>query len=148
MGLKQQLQTDLKEALRNRNEEAKSVIRMALAAIGNAEVEKRRDLDEAELLAVLQKEARQREEALAEFRSAGRVDFATRAEAEMVVLKRYLPTLMSREEIVVEARQAIAEVGATGAKQIGQVMQHLMPQMKGRADGRLVNEVVRELLLS
>jgi len=148
MGLKQQLQAELKQALRDRDEQAKSVIRMVLAAIANAEVEKRGELEETEVLAVLQREARQREEALKELREVNRPDSLARAEAQLAILKRYLPELLSRDEIAGEARRVIAEVGATGMKQIGLVMRELMPKMKGRADGRLVNEVVRELLLN
>ena len=146
MGLKDRLQNDLKDALRNRDEIRKSVIRMALAAITNAEVEQRGELDDAGVIVALQKEARQREDAIAELRQADRPDMLAKEEAELAVLEEYLPTLLSREEIAQEARQVIAEVGATGMGHMGPVMRELMSKLKGRADGRLVNEVVRELL--
>jgi hypothetical protein len=146
--LKQRLQNDLKDALRARDERRKSVIRMALAAIVNAEVEHGGELDDADVIVVLQKQARQRRDTIAELRDTNRVDRLGDEEAELAILEEYLPRLLSREEIADEARQVIAEVGATGMGQMGLVMRQLMPEMKGRADGRLVNEVVRELLLS
>jgi hypothetical protein len=146
--LKQRLQNDLKDALRARDERRKSVIRMALAAIVNAEIEHGGELDDAGVVAVLQKQARQRRDTIAELRDTNRVDRLGDEEAELAILEEYLPRLLSREEIADEARQVIAEVGATGMGQMGLVMRQLMPEMKGRADGRLVNEVVRELLLS
>lgn len=146
MSLKQRLQEDLKDALRARDGRRKSVIRMALAAIVNAEIEHRGELDDTSVVAVLQKEARQRRDTIAELRQADRPDLLAEEEAELAILEVYLPSLLSREEIGEEARQVIAEVGATGVGQMGLVMRQLMPELKGRADGRLVNEVVRELL--
>jgi len=145
MSLKQCLQDDLREALRARDERRKSVIRMALAAITNAEIE-RGDLDDADVTAVLQKQANQRRDTIAELKEADRPDLLAGEEAELDILKEYLPRLLSREEIAEEARQVITEVGATGMAQMGAVMRQLMSRLKGRADGRAVNEVVRELL--
>jgi len=145
MSLKQRLQDDLREALRARDERRKSVIRMALAAITNAEIE-RGDLDDADVTAVLQKQANQRRDTIAELKEADRPDLLAGEEAELDILKEYLPRLLSREEIAEEARQVITEVGATGMAQMGAVMRQLMSRLKGRADGRAVNEVVRELL--
>jgi uncharacterized protein YqeY len=146
MGLKERLQNDLKEALRARDEPRKLVIRMVLAAITNAEVAQGGDLDDAGLVAVLQKQVRQRQDAIAELRQTDRSDMLARDEAELAILEEYLPKLLSREEIVQEARQVISETGATGMAQMGVVMRELMSKLKGRADGRLVNEVARELL--
>ena len=146
MGLKQQLQGDLKEALRARDERRKSVIRMALAAIVNAEVEHGGELDDAGVTAVLQKEAYRRRDTIAELRQANRPDLLAEEEAKLAILEGYLPRLLSREEITEEARQVIIEVGATGMGQMGPVMRQLMSKLGGRADGRVVNQVVRELL--
>ena len=146
MSLKQQLQEDLKDALRAHDEHRKSVIRLALAAIVNAEVDQRGELDDAGVSAVLQKEARKREEEIAELRQANRTERLAKEEVELAILQEYLPRLLSREEIVEEARQVVAEVGATGMGQMGPVMRQLMSKLKGRADGRVVNAVVRELL--
>jgi hypothetical protein len=146
MGLKQQLQEDLKEALRASDARRKSVIRMTLAAIVNAEVEHGGELDDADVVAVLQKQARRRRDTISELRQADRPDLLAEEEAQLTVLEGYLPELLSREEIAEEARQVIAEVGATGMGQMGPVMRQLMSELKGRADGRVVNAVVRELL--
>lgn len=146
MSIKSQLQDDLKEALRARDERRKNVIRMALAAIVNAEVERGGELGDGDVVAVLQKEARRRQETIAELRQANRPELLAEEEAELEILERYLPRLLSREEIGQEARRVIAELGATGMGQMGAVMRQLMSELKGRADGRLVNEVVRELL--
>ncbi|MDY7075363.1 MAG: GatB/YqeY domain-containing protein [Chloroflexota bacterium] len=146
MSLKQQLQENLKEALRARDERRKSVIRMALAAIANAEIEHGGELDDAGLIAVLQADARRRRDAIAELQQVDRPELLAKEEAELAILEEYLPKLLSREDIAKEARQVIAEVGATGMGQMGPVMRQLMSTLKGRADGRIVNKVVRELL--
>jgi uncharacterized protein YqeY len=146
MSLKQQLQEDLKEALRARDERRKAVIRLALAALTNAEIERDTDLDDADVTAVLQKQARQRRETITELQQANRPDLLAAEEAELAILEEYLPRLLSREEIAEQAREVIAAVGATGMGQMGSVMREMMSRLKGRADGRIVNEVVRELL--
>jgi uncharacterized protein YqeY len=152
MSLKEQLQADLKDALRARDERRKAVIRMALADITMAEVERRAELDDADVVAVLRKQADRRRETIAELRQANRPDLLANEEHELALLEAYLPQMLSREEIAAEARQVIAEVlsanpsGAAGPKLLGQVMRPLMQRLKGRADGTIVNEVVRELL--
>ncbi len=146
MNLKARLQEDLKEALRARDERRKAVIRMSLSAIQLAEVEHGGELDDPSLIAVLQREVKRRQETIEELRGADRPDRLADEEAELAILESYLPRMLTREEIASEARAVIAQVGASGLKDMGAVMQALMPRMKGRADGRLVNEVVRELL--
>jgi len=148
MSLKQRLQEDLKEAIRARDGRRKAVIRMALAEIVNAEVELEHndELDDADVIAVLQKQARQRRDTISELRQADRPDLLAEEEAQLVILEGYLPRLLSREEVAEEARQVIAEVGAAGMGQMGPVMRQLMSKLKGRADGSVVNAVVRELL--
>ena len=146
MGLKQRLRDDLKEALRARDGRRKLVIRMALAEIINAEIEHGGDLDDSGVAAVLQKQARQRRDTIAELKEVDRPDLLAEEQAELGVLEEYLPQLLSREEIVEETRSVIAEVGATGMAQMGAVMRQLMSKLKGRADGNVVNQVVRELL--
>ena len=145
---KEKLQADLKEAMKSGDEVRKTSIRMALAAIKNAEVEKRGELDQGEVLAIIQKEVRQRREGIEEAEQAGRADLVEAGKAEIGVLEAYLPTQLSREEIAAHAQAVIEEVGATSAKDMGNVMRALMPKLKGQADGKLVNEVVRELLAS
>jgi uncharacterized protein YqeY len=153
MGLKEQLQDDLKEALRAGDETRKRVIRMALAAITNAEIEQALQSNEAELdaddiIAVLQKQAKQRRETIEELEEVDRPDLLSVEKEELAILEGYLPEQLSREEIVGEARQVIEEIGATGMRDMGPVMGRLMSKLRGRADGHVVNEVVRELLTS
>jgi uncharacterized protein YqeY len=146
MSLKDKLMEDLKQAVRQGDERRRSTLRLVIAAIKNAEIEKRHELDEGELLAVIAKEAKQRRESIAEFETGGRQDLVDQEKAELQVLLAYLPEQLSREEIEAKARQTIEEVGATGPAQMGEVMRRLMPLMKGRADGKLVSQVVKELL--
>jgi|DewCreStandDraft_1066081.scaffolds.fasta_scaffold02384_9 uncharacterized protein YqeY len=148
MALKEQLQNDLKAALRQGDERRKAVIRMTLAAIRNAEVDKNGPLSEEELAALLQREIKKRRETVAELERAGRAERLAEEQAELHILESYAPRLLSREEIAAEARAVIAQVHATGPAHMGEVMRQLMPRLKGRADGRLVNEVVRDLLAS
>ncbi|RMF30183.1 MAG: GatB/YqeY domain-containing protein [Chloroflexi bacterium] len=146
MSLKAKLQQDLKEALRRRDEVRKRVLRMALTAIKNAEVEARGELTDEQVLTLLQKEAKKREETLEALAGADRPDLVAQERAELEVLRSYLPRQLSREEIEAAAREVIAQVGASGPRDIGKVMKPLMAQLRGRADGRLVNQIVRELL--
>jgi uncharacterized protein YqeY len=146
MAIKAQLQSDLKEALRARDERRKAVIRLSLAAIVNAEVDKRGELSDGEVAAVLQKEARLRRETIDELKTADRPELLSKEEAELEILEEYLPRPLSRDEIREEARATIDEIGATSRAQMGQVMRRLISQLAGRADGRVINEVVRDLL--
>ena len=146
MSLQQQLAADLKDAMRERDERKRNTLRLTMAALHNAEIKSGEELDEAATLAVLAREARQRRESIEEFRKAGRQEMAEKEEAELQILSAYLPEAVSRDDIVEAARQLIEETDADGAKDIGKVMPVLMQQLRGRADGRVVNEVVRELL--
>jgi uncharacterized protein YqeY len=146
MNLKDRLTEDLKQAMRQGDERRKSTIRLVRAAIINAEIEKGEDLGEDEVLAIIAKQAKQRRESVAEFAKAGRQDLVDQEEEELQILLSYLPAQMSRDEIEVAAQQVIAEVGATSMAQMGEVMRQLMSQLKGKADGSLVNQVVREIL--
>jgi hypothetical protein len=153
MNLKEQLRHDLREALRAGDKERKSVIRMALAEVTNAEIEQgmqsgETELDEGDVIAVLQKQAKQRQEAIEELEQADRPDLLAKEKEELAILEEYLPEQLSREEILGEARQVIEEVNATGMRDMGPVMGRLMSKLKGKVDGHVVNEVVRELLTS
>jgi uncharacterized protein YqeY len=148
MDLQEQLRADLKTALREQDPVRKSAVRMAIAALKNARVEKNADLTEDEMMAALAKEVKQRRNAMAEFERAGRQDLVASELAELAVLEAYLPEALSEEEIVELARQAIVETGADSPRQMGQVMGALMPRVRGRADGRQVSQIVRELLTS
>ena len=108
--------------------------------------DKRRELEERELLAILRKEVKSRQETLVEARELGREDLAEAAQAEIEILRAYLPQPLKPEEIERIARDTIAEVGATAPQDMGKVMKDLMPRMQGRADGKLVSDIVRRLL--
>jgi uncharacterized protein YqeY len=144
--LKQKLNDELRQALRDRDRCRSSVIRLAMSAIHNAEIARRAPLEEADILGVIAKEAKQRRESIEAFKLGGRQDLVAQEEAELAILEEFLPKQMSRDEIVAAARQAINEVGAQGQRDKGKVMGKLIPQLKGRADGKVINEVVTELL--
>ena len=146
MDLQSQLMADLKVAMRERDDARKGAIRMALAALKNARVDKNADLSEEEMLAVLAKEVRQRHDSLSEYEKAGREDLVAEERAALDILEVYMPQMLSEDEIADVAREVIGELGATSPKEMGQVMREMMSRVKGRADGRLVNQVVRQLL--
>lgn len=146
MSLKAQLTSDLTDAMRQHDDRRRDVLRFTLAALQNAEIAAREELDEPAAMAVLAKEAKQRRDSIEEFRKADRQDLVTKEEAELAVLSPYLPEQLSREEIAQAAREAIQEAGASGPQERGKVMAVLMPRLRGRADGRQVSEVVQELL--
>lgn len=148
MSLKEQLSNDLKDAMRQGDEIRKSTIRMVIAAVKNAEVAAIKQLDDREVLAVIAKQVKQRRESIEEFGKGGRQDLVDKEAAEMRVLQAYLPPAMSREDILEEARKVIAEVGAKGPGDKGRVMSVLMPRLAGRAEGRVINEAVTDLLAS
>ena len=146
--LKQKLVDDLKQAMRERDKVRGSVIRLAMAAIKNAEIARQADLDDGDILGIIAKEVRQRRESIEAFSQGNRQDLVAQEEAELAILQGYLPQQMTREEIITEARRVIEEVGAQGPADKGKVMPKLMAHLKGRADGREINAVVTELLAS
>jgi len=145
-GLKQKLADDLKQALRGGDKVKCSVIRLLVSAIHNTEIARQAKLEDADIYGVIAKEVRQRQESIDAFKQGKRDDLVAQEEAEMAILQGYLPQQMSREEIVAEVQKVIAEVGASGPGDKGKVMPKLIAQLKGKADGRLINEVVTELL--
>lgn len=146
MSLKEKLRSDLRGAMRQKDEVRKRTIRLALAAITNAEVAQRKELDDPGVLAVLAKETKQRQESVEEYRKGGRDDLVAQEKAELAVLQTYLPKQLCREEIVERAKAAIEKLGATGMGQMGPVMKSLLQELRGQADGKLINQIVRELL--
>jgi len=145
-GLKEKLMDDLKRALKGRDKVRTSVIRLALAAVKNTEIARQAVLEDADILGVIAKQVRQRQESIEAFKQGNRQDLVAQEEAELAVLNEYLPRQMTREEIIAEARRVIEEVGAQGLGDKGKVMPKLIPQLKGKADGREINAVVTELL--
>lgn len=146
MSLKEQLRLDTADAMRSGDNEKRDTLRFLLAAIKQVEIDQKKELNDEEVLAVLNKQAKQRRESIADYEAAGREDLVFEEQAQLVLIEAYLPTQMTREEVVELATNAIAEVGAEGPQDTGKVMGRLMPQVKGIADGRMVNEVVRGLL--
>ena len=144
--LKQKLADDLKQAMRDGDKVKRAAIRLAMAAIKNAEIARQAALEDGDILGVIAKEVRQRKESIEAFKEGGRQELAAVEEAEMAVLEQYLPKQMSRDEITAEARRVIEEVGAESIRDKGKVMPQLIARLKGKADGREINEVVTELL--
>jgi len=147
MSLLDTINQDLKTAMKSGDEVGKRTLRGLKAAITRAEKEKgNQPLTDDEILAVLQKQAKQRRDSIEAYQQAGRDDLVAEESAELAVIETYLPQQMSEEEIRTVAQRVIDEVGATGPRDMGKVMGKLMPQLRGKADGRLVNQVVRNLL--
>lgn len=146
MSIKAQLMTDLKSAMRAKDSETRNTIRLLQAAIKQAEIDSQTELDDKAITAILAKQAKQRREAIDQYEQSGRSELAATEKSELVIIERYLPQMMSRAEIETLVAAAIADVGATSARDMGKVMGRLMPHVKGKADGRVVNEVVRSQL--
>jgi len=148
VSLKQKLMDDLKQAMKSGDEVRRSVIRLVMAAIHNAEIARQASLEDADIFGIIAKEIRQRKESIEAFKQGNRQDLVAREEAELAILEKYLPQQVTREEIVEAARRIIEEVGAQGPGDKGKVMPRIIAQLKGRADGREINAVVTELLAS
>lgn len=146
MTLQERLMEDLKTAMRARDEVRKSTLRMLRSAIGYREKETQRSLSDEEVLDVIAKQVKQRQDSIAEYTKGRRQDLVDQERAEMEILMAYLPQQLTREEIANLARAAIQKLNVTDLKQQGLVMKELLPHVKGRADGKTVNEVVRQLL--
>ena len=133
--------------MRAKDAPRRDTIRMLEAAIKNAEIDKRgAELPEADILAILQRQVKQRRESIEQFRRGGREDLAEREALEITIIEQYLPAQLSREQIEAKARAVIEQVGASGTGDRGKVMGMLMRELRGEADGSLVNAVVGELL--
>ena len=146
VNLKEKLNGDLKQAVKSGEKEKRSVIRLVLAAVQNAEIARRGALEDSDVLGIIAKEARQRQESIEAFKQGNRQDLVVQEEVEEAILQAYLPQQMTRDEIVAEASRIIAEVGAQGPRDKGKVMPKLVAALKGKADGREINTVVTELL--
>ena len=146
MTLIEEIQDDLKDAMRARDAERRDALRLILNALKGAEKELRRPLSEEEELQVLQRERKRRLEAAEAFRAGGREQQAAAEERELAVLEEFMPEPLSEEEIEEIVDDVIAEVGATSMADLGRVMADVMPQVAGRADGSRVSQIVREKL--
>ncbi|MEN8172065.1 MAG: GatB/YqeY domain-containing protein [Chloroflexota bacterium] len=146
MDTKEKLTQALRDAMRAQDTRRKSVIRLALAAIKNAEIEKKASLEEPDILALLQKEVKARNETIEGAVLAGRDEMVVEAEAEIAILNQFLPQPLSREQLEALVRDAIQEAGASSPRDMGNVMKILVPRTRGRADGKETSELVRSLL--
>ena len=146
MTIKTQLNDSMKEAMKSGDEVRKRTIRMALAAVKQAEVDKRIELDDAAIMALLQKEIKNRRESLEEAKKANRPDLIEANEAEIKVLEVFLPKAMPAEELRALVQSAIAETGAVAPSDMGKVMKVVMPKVAGRAPNDMISATVKELL--
>ncbi len=148
MTLKERLEEDMKTAMKEREagRERLSVIRLARAAIKNSEIDKMHALSDEEVLTVLAKEIKQRQDAIPDYVKAGRTETVELLGREIAILRAYMPEQMSEDEVRRICRETIEQVGAKDQKDMGKVMGALMPKVRGKADGRLVNQIVKEML--
>lgn len=146
MSMKEKIMSDMKEAMRNKDELRLRVLRAIKTAIGYFEVEgEKREATDDDIVKIILKEIKKRQESVQAYRQAGREDLAQAEEEELKVLQEYAPKMLSREEVQAIVKQVITELGAT-QKDFGKVMKEVMTRVKGSADGKMVNEVVKELL--
>lgn len=146
MSLIEELETELKDAMRARDAERRDTLRLILNALKGSQKELQRPLSEEEELQVLQRERKRRVEAAEAFRSGGREEQADAEERELEILEEFMPEPLSEDEIEEIVDDVIAEVGATSMADLGRVMADVMPQVSGRADGSQVSQIVREKL--
>ncbi len=142
----ERLTSDLHQAVKQKDEKRRSTLRMLLASIKNAEIAKQKQLDDTDVLSVLAKEAKQRRESIELFKQGNRQDLVAGEEAELAIINEYLPSQLTHDELIDMVKKAIAETGATSPRDKGKVMSLLVPQTKGRAEGKDVNDIVTELL--
>ncbi|KRK34219.1 GatB/YqeY domain-containing protein [Loigolactobacillus bifermentans] len=146
MSLLETLNTDLKTAMKNRDKATLATVRMLKAAVTNERIKLGHDLSEQDELAVLATELKQRKESLVEFEKADREDLVADLQGEIAIVQHYLPQPLSEAEVQDLVNQVVADTGAQSTKDFGKVMKALMPQVKGRADGSLVNRLVKAAL--
>lgn len=148
MSLKARIQEDVKQAMRARERERLAALRLVTAAIKQKEVDERIELDDGQVLAVLDKMVKQRRESLDQFQQAGRDDLAAKEQYELDLIQAYLPEPLSEQQLTELIVSTIAEVGATGIRDMGSVMNALRGQVQGRADMKAVSQAVKDQLAS
>ena len=142
MSLKETISTDFITAYKAKETEKVSVLRMAQSAIKNAEIDTGKELDDAQTLEILTKQAKQRKDAIIQFEKGNRPDLAEKEKNELSILETYLPKQLSEEEVTLVVKKAIKETGTTSKADMGKVMGKIMPQLKGRADGSMISRIV------
>ncbi len=146
MSIKEQLTADMKEAMKNKEKERLAVIRMVRGAIRQQEIDGQKELGEEDVIAVISKEVKMRRDSIEEFQKGGREDLVEKTQAEIDVLLPYLPAQLSEDEVRELVKAAVEQTGAATPKDMGKVMGVLMPKVKGRADGKMVNTIVKSFL--
>jgi hypothetical protein len=146
VGLKTEIQDATKAAMKRGDRVALSTLRLLLSALHNEEIKGRRELSEEEIVKTISSLCKQRLESIEFFRQGGRSDLLEREEAELAILRGYLPQALSEEEIRAAIRSSIEEVGARGMQDLGKVMKQVMPKVTGRSEGKRVSELVKEIL--
>ena len=144
--MKEKILQDLKEAMRAQDVARRTTLRMVVAAIKNLEIETSSELEAGDVLQIIQKQVKSRRESIEEFRKGNREDLIAKEQTEIDILKEYLPEEASEENIRSAAAEIITSINASGPQDIGKVMPKLIEQFQGRADGRTINGIVRELL--
>ena len=148
MTMKTRLADDLKQAMRDRDVLRRDVIRYLRSEVRNQEIRDQKELDDAGVVQVLSRQAQQRRDSIEIYRDAARQDLVEKEESELSVILSYLPQQMTHEEITELVRKVVAEVGASGPADMGKVMSAIMPQVRGKAEGREVNAIVQQTLRS
>jgi len=146
MSLKEKIKADIKDAMRNKDSFKRDVLRNLSAAIKQIEVDERKELSDSDVEAILAKYAKQREDALAQFKEASRNDLVEKEEKELAIVRSYLPQPLSDEELKAAVEQVVAEVGASSMKDMGKIMGKIKATFGSRADGAKVNKIVKEIL--
>jgi uncharacterized protein YqeY len=146
MSLKEKLLIDLKDAMKARDTVRKDTIQLIRSAILQIEKDKKITLGDDEITEVLARELKSRRDALSDIEKSGRADLKEKADKEIEIILGYMPRQLSRDELETIVREAIAETGALSLKDMGKVMKAVMPKVKGRADGNIVNDIVKGLL--
>lgn len=144
--LKEKLMEDLKEAMKEKQILRKNVVQMIRAAILQVEKDKQIELEDDQILEIIAKEAKKRKDSLADYEKSGREDLINQVKEEITIISEYLPKQLTKEEIAEIVKQVIEETGATSIKDMGKVMKSAKEKMGATADGKTINEVVRELL--
>jgi uncharacterized protein YqeY len=146
MSLKEQLLEELKNAMKEKDSVKKNTVQMARAAILQVEKDNRITLDDDGIIDVIAKEVKKRRDVLPDYEKSGRQDLIDSLKAEVDVLLQYLPQQLSEEELEAIVRKAVQDTGAASAKDMGRIMQAVMPQVKGRADGKMINAMVKKII--
>ena len=148
MSLKEQIEKDYIQAMKNKDESSVSTLRMLKSAIHNTEIQKQKELKDLDITSLIQSQIKLRQDSIVLYKKGDRPELASKEEKEVDILKQYLPEQMGEEEVSVVVKKAIADTGASGLPDMGKVMGKVMPELKGQADGSLVSNIVKEELSS